>query len=142
MYLLLLNLAKSVIQSVLITNPRDTDCSITNNHQCIVYKHLMRISITGSFLKWGLIALNRVNNNRALFKVRPRIKIQSMPCPVLYNWSHWLDTLVDCRSLPEAHGFKMYWDLTQNDRLTPVIAPLFGVLWLDIMGIVNVSMLM
>ena len=46
------------------------DCIITNNPQCIIWLNSIRLITTGSFSKWCLLALNKVNNNRALFEVR------------------------------------------------------------------------
>ena len=73
----------NLLKSIFITHPHNIDCRITNNHPCIFYEHLVWLPITGHFSKWGLLTLNRVNNNRALFKVRSPIKIQSTPSPSL-----------------------------------------------------------
>ena len=62
-----------------ITRPRNIDSRITNNPSCIVYKHLIGLPITEPFSELFLLALNRVNNNRAIFELRLPIKIQSMP---------------------------------------------------------------
>ena len=83
MYLLLFNLKKMVIKSILSTHLIDIDCSITNNPPCIVCEHLIWLPIAGLCLEWGFLELYRVNNNRALFKVRLPIKIQIMPRPGL-----------------------------------------------------------
>ena len=83
MYLLLFNLAKSIILSKSFTHPLNFYGIITNNPPCIVYIHLIRLKITGRFLKWFFPALNRVNNNRAVFGVRSPIKIHSTPRPGL-----------------------------------------------------------
>ena len=78
---LLFNIKIFIIKPTSITHPCDFDCRITNNTPCIICEHLIRLPITGRFSKLGLIALNRVNNNRDIFKVRSPIKIQSMLSP-------------------------------------------------------------
>ena len=65
----------------MITHPIDFCCIITNNRPCIVYEHLIWLQITGCFFKLGLLVLNRVNNDRALFEVSFPTKIQSTPRP-------------------------------------------------------------
>ena len=51
MYLLLLNIIKIIIKSISITHPLDFDCRITNNPPCIIYDHLIGLTITGHILK-------------------------------------------------------------------------------------------
>ena len=77
------NPKKIIIKSISITHSLDFDCIITDNSLCIVYEHLIGLKITGRFLWWGFLALNRVNNNRAVFEVRSPIKIWSTPRPGL-----------------------------------------------------------
>ena len=81
MYPLLFNLAKIIIKSISITHPLNLDFRITNNPRCIVYEHSIGLKITGHFLKRDLLALNRLNNNRANFEVRSPIEIRIMPRP-------------------------------------------------------------
>ena len=81
MYLLLFNITKIIIKSILITHPLYFDCIITNNPPCIVCLQLIWLKITERFWKTGLLAHNKVNNTRALFEVKLPIKIQSMPHP-------------------------------------------------------------
>ena len=78
-----------IIKSILITHPLNFDCRITNNPPCIVYEHLIGITITGRFSKWGRKSKYRVCH------------VQGQE-----NCSHWLDTVMDWRSLPEAGRFK------------------------------------
>ena len=86
MYLSLFNFTKVVIKSITITQTRDIYFRITNNTTCIFYKQLIQLPITGRFSKRGLLALNRLNNNRAIFKVRPLIRIQRMLCPGIVQY--------------------------------------------------------
>ena len=79
MCLLLFNLTKIIIKSISITHPLNFPCRLTNNLPCIIYEHLIWLTITGHFLKWGFLAINMVNNNRVILEVRPPIKIQSTP---------------------------------------------------------------
>ena len=83
MYLSLFNFAEIKIKSISITNPINFYWRITNNHMCIVYEHFIQFPIIGHFSKQSLIELNRVNKNRALFKMMSPIKIQNIPCPGL-----------------------------------------------------------
>ena len=41
------NITKIMIVSVSITQPLDFDCRITNDFPCIVYEHLIGLTITG-----------------------------------------------------------------------------------------------
>ena len=83
MYRSFFNFTIIVRKSILITHPHNIYCRITNNPLCIFYDHIILLTITGRFSKWGLLALNRVNNNRALFTVKSPIKIQSTLLPGL-----------------------------------------------------------
>ena len=67
------------LKSISITHPINFDLRITNIPMCIVYEHLIWLPITRRFLMWGLLALNRLNNNRCILKFRSSIKIQSTP---------------------------------------------------------------
>ena len=62
-----------------ITQPLNIDCRIANNTLCIVCEHLIRSPITGRFLKWCLLAINKGNNNMALFEVSSPLKTKSTP---------------------------------------------------------------
>ena len=88
MHLLLLNITKIIIKSISITHPLDFDCIITNNPACIICLHLIGLTITGRFLKWG---------HQSKYRVR---HIQGWEI-----WSRWLDTVVGWRSLYEAVRF-------------------------------------
>ena len=70
-------------KSISITHPTYFYFIITNNDPFILNEHLIWLPITERFLKLGLIALNMVNNNRALFIVISLIKKKSTPCPGL-----------------------------------------------------------
>ena len=83
MHIQLFNFSIHVIKSISITYPRDIGCIITNNTLCIVYKHVILLPTRRQFLKQVLLSLNRLNNNRALFKARSPIKILSKPYPGL-----------------------------------------------------------
>ena len=52
-----------------------------------------------------------------------------------------MDTIVYWRSLPESHGLQLYSDIDHHDRMTPDKAPVFGVCWLDVTGVLNFPML-
>ena len=75
-------------------------------------------------MNWGHQSKNRVNH------------IQGQE-----NHSPWLNTVVDWYTLPESNGFKLTWDIDHHDQHTPFIAPLFGVSYLYVTGIVNFTML-
>ena len=105
-YLFLFHLKKIKMTIISIPRPYDIYFSITiiNNPQCIVL-NLILSNITGRFLKWCLLARNRINNTTALFEMISTIKVQNKLHSGIGNHSHWLDTLLDCRSLPEAVQF-------------------------------------
>ena len=44
---------KNIIKSISIYHPLYFDCRITNNPLYIVWSHLIGLTITGWFLKWG-----------------------------------------------------------------------------------------
>ena len=73
----------NIVESILITHLCNIDCRISNNPPCIVYEHLIRLPIKRLFPKWGLLALNRVNNNINIFEEMSSIIIQSRTRPGL-----------------------------------------------------------
>ena len=79
MYLLLFNITKTIIKSISITHPLYFDFEVTNNPPCVFCLHIIVLTIRGQFLKKVMIALNRVENNRAIFEVRSPIKINKTP---------------------------------------------------------------
>ena len=72
----------------MITLPLKFFCIITNNPPCIVYDHLIGLTITGKFSKWC---------HQPKYRAR---QVQGKE-----NISHWLYTVVYWRSLPEAGRF-------------------------------------
>ena len=96
---------KMIMYSILNTHLINFYCRLTNIPPCIVYVHSILLTLKGWYSKWGLLVLNRVNNNREIFEVSSPIKIQSTPRWGLENRSHWMNTVVHCNSLPEAKQF-------------------------------------
>ena len=79
MCLLLLNLKKYVIKSISITHPLNSECKITNNPLSIIHKNLTGSTITGRFLKLVFLALNSINNNKAILKLGRQSKYKGFP---------------------------------------------------------------
>ena len=77
----LFHLIKRIMKSISITHPHNFDCwmKITNNPPWIAL-HLTWGDIIGNFSMCCLLALNRVNNTRALFEMISTIKIQKTEC--------------------------------------------------------------
>ena len=65
----------------------------------------MGLTMTGGVINWVLLAINKVNNNRAIFEVRSPIKIQSTPHPELVKLLSLTVSVVDWYILPEAGRF-------------------------------------
>ena len=72
----------------MITLPLKFFCIITNNPPCIVYDHLIGLTITGKFSKWC---------HQPKYRAR---QVQGKE-----NLSHWLYTVVYWFSLPEDSQF-------------------------------------
>ena len=97
-----------MIISISIYHSLYFDCRITNNSMCIVCLYILGLTITGCFLKLVMLALNRFNNNRALFQVRSPIKIHSTPRQSLVklitlngysnviNYFAWIRSIYNC----------------------------------------------
>ena len=82
------SIAQNIIKSILITYHLGFHCKIIINPLCIVCFHLMGLIITGRFSKWG---------HQSKYIVR-HVKWYD-------NHSHWLDTVVNWRSLPGGSRF-------------------------------------
>ena len=116
----------NIVESISITHPCNLECRLSNNPLCIVYEHLIQLPITGLFPKWGLLALNRVNNNINLFEVISSIIIQSITRPGL---GQFLTITRYCSGLMQFTWIQNFNTVLKYIFIKIVWPLLFSVLW-------------